>query len=102
VLGQRRGRIVLRLIDGRADRDPRAAHPGRRLPGGRGIHRRYNGTQPDSTLDYRGPADYETGHYETGHYQTIKNAARLSYQPVRQSGQPQCLMPGLVHLVIEP
>ena len=39
VLGQRRGRELLRLAQGRADRYPGLAHPGRGLPGGRGVHR---------------------------------------------------------------
>jgi putative transposase len=45
------------------------AHPGRRLPGGRGIHRLVQRHRLHSTLDCRSPADYENDHY-----QTTKNA----------------------------
>jgi hypothetical protein len=58
----------------------------------------YNGTRLHSTLDYRSPADCENDHY-----QTTKNVAGPSYQPCPvKAGQPQYLMPGLVHLVIGP
>ena len=39
VLGQRGGRVVLRLAEGRADRYAGLADPGRSRPGSRGVHR---------------------------------------------------------------
>jgi len=69
VLGQRAGREFLRLPEGRADRDPAAADPGRRMPPIVEYIGWYNGTRLHSTLGYLSPAEFETSTGKENHRQ---------------------------------